>query len=80
MILHQTTIDPETLPVVQQLRAELARVTEERDAAVRAVTKIIKEDCNPCGFCENSGALCGGAHPDFCSTFKWRKKKGGDQQ
>lgn len=26
------TIDPETLPVVRQLREELARVTEERDA------------------------------------------------
>ena len=27
------TIDPETLPIVRQLRAELARVTAERDAA-----------------------------------------------
>lgn len=26
------TIDPETLPIVRQLREELARVTEERDA------------------------------------------------
>lgn len=28
------TIDPETLPIVRQLREELARVTAERDAAV----------------------------------------------
>lgn len=28
------TIDPETMPVVRQLREELARVTAERDAAV----------------------------------------------
>lgn len=28
------TIDPESLPVVRQLREELARVTAERDAAV----------------------------------------------
>lgn len=29
------TVDPETLPVVRELRAELARVTEERDKAQR---------------------------------------------
>lgn len=28
------TIDPETIPIVRQLRAELARVKAERDAAV----------------------------------------------
>lgn len=28
----QSTIDPETLPIVRQLREELARVTAERDA------------------------------------------------
>jgi hypothetical protein len=28
------TIDPETLPIVRQLREELAKVTAERDAAV----------------------------------------------
>lgn len=31
-ILEEPTIDPETLPVVQQLRAELAEVKAERDA------------------------------------------------
>lgn len=29
---NQPTIDPETLPIVRQLREELARVTAERDA------------------------------------------------
>ena len=29
------TIDPESLPIVRQLREELARVTAERDAAVK---------------------------------------------
>jgi len=29
------TIDPETLPIVRQLREELAKVTAERDAAVK---------------------------------------------
>lgn len=31
-ICEQPTIDPETLPLVQELRAELERVTAERDA------------------------------------------------
>ena len=33
-IEHAYKIDPETLPIVQQLREELAKVTAERDAAV----------------------------------------------
>lgn len=32
VIAEQPTIDPETLPIVRQLREELARVTAERDA------------------------------------------------
>ena len=32
-------IDPETLPIVRQLRAELARVTAERDAAQRLLAE-----------------------------------------
>lgn len=31
------TIDPETLPIVRQLRDDLARVTAERDAAVECI-------------------------------------------
>lgn len=33
------TIDPETLPIVRQLRADLARVTAERDAAQRLLAE-----------------------------------------
>lgn len=33
-------IDPETLPIVRQLRADLARVTAERDAALRELRSI----------------------------------------
>lgn len=33
------TIDPEALPIVRQLRAELARVTAERDAAQRLLAE-----------------------------------------
>ena len=40
------TIDPETIPIVCQLREELARVTEERDAAVKQLSEV--EDCDTC--------------------------------
>lgn len=36
------TIAPETLPIVQELRAELKRVTEERDAAVKELEEVTK--------------------------------------
>ena len=35
LIDEQPTIDPETLPIVRELRAELERVTKERDEARR---------------------------------------------
>lgn len=35
----QPTIDPETFPIVQELREELARVTAERDAAQRLLAE-----------------------------------------
>lgn len=35
------TIDPETLPIVQQLWKELNRVTAERDAAVADLRKLV---------------------------------------
>lgn len=35
------TIDPETLPIVRQLRDKLARVTEERDAVVADLRKLV---------------------------------------
>lgn len=40
MILCQPTIDPETLPIVRQLREELAKVTAERDAAVKELDGV----------------------------------------
>ncbi len=63
-------IDPETLPIVQQLRAELERVKAERDAAVSDLKTICdcdyceggcvstEEEC--CMFCEVEGCLCRG--------------------
>lgn len=53
MILHQTIIDPETLPIVQQLRAELARVTAERDAAVADMQALMWYSGDGCEICEH---------------------------
>lgn len=46
------TIDPETLPIVKELRKELERVTAEREAAVSDLefTKI-------CSHCKNCNSL-----------------------
>lgn len=41
VIAEQPTIDPETLPIVRQLREELARVKAERDAAVSDLHKLV---------------------------------------
>lgn len=35
------TIDPETLPIVRQLREKLARITAERNAAVADLCKLV---------------------------------------
>ena len=40
-VKNAQTIDPETLPIVQNLRKELARVTAERDAAVKDINEIL---------------------------------------
>ena len=69
------TIDPETLPLVRQLREELARVTAERDAAVKdleTVMRIYSEDdyiglsCFLCCVCSKNEACDGSCEP------KWR--------
>lgn len=40
-IEYAPTIDPENVPIVRQLREELARVTAERDAAVKDLEQAI---------------------------------------
>lgn len=54
----QPTIDPETLPIVRQLREELARMAAERDAAVAD----LKTMCD-CDYCEND---CVNTEEDTC--------------
>lgn len=53
------TIYHETLPIVRQLREELARVTTEMDAAVGALK--LTHDCN---FCAND---CVNPEQDYCA-------------
>lgn len=70
---NATTIDPETLPIVQELRKELERVTRERDAAVSEIESIIAYGLhlpNTCPFCKNEQCkMRGGTEP--CIP-KWR--------
>lgn len=57
------TIDLETIPIVRQLREELARVTVERDAAVEQLR-------GKCGACKHYTAY----HNDgLCATCKYEK-------
>ena len=64
------TIDPETLPVVRQLREELARVTAERDAAVSDLENIMAYNSDTCQSCKNNQCYVrGGTKP--CLP-KWR--------
>lgn len=74
------TIDPETLPIVRQLREELERVTAERDAVVESIPHECKtcvyhtvffngctldHDCtNPDGGCSNN-----------YDRWRWRGRK-----
>lgn len=72
-ISYLPEIDPETLPIVQELRKELERVTKERDAAVSEIESIIAYGLhlpNSCPFCKNEQCkMRGGTEP--CIP-KWR--------
>ncbi len=73
-------IDPETLPIVQQLRAELARVTEEREAAVTDMQALMWHSGDGCEICEHKIVeqrhpytklgckLGGGCNPKWCGV------------
>ena len=64
------TIDPETLPVVRQLREELARVTAERDAAVSDIETAMAYPNDNCRFCKN--ANCQSRNGTKPCLPKWR--------
>ena len=54
--------------------SSLTLATEEKNAAINALTKIIREDCNPCIYCGLDSEKCKGFNPDFCDDFKWKFK------
>lgn len=58
------TIDPETLPIVQELRAQLAQVTAERDAAIEWLA-----DLEVCGCCKNT--QCRSRDGEEDCKFEW---------
>lgn len=73
MAREAPTIDPETIPVVRQLREELARVTEERDAILRDMEEIMfigGGNMDTCRYCKN-GKCTGRGGRELCSQ-KWR--------
>lgn len=70
------TIDPETLPIVRQLREELARVTVERDAAVKDINLV--RACATCALQHTDKCLLEECMDPCCSfgsgdvPYKWR--------
>lgn len=65
VIAEQPTIDPETLPIVRQLREELERVKKDRDAVAKDVKRIVRrldngeELVQVCAdFCANNNGAC----------------------
>lgn len=66
------TIDPETLPIVQELRAELEKANKERDAAVNDLRDCAVEDYAECMYCShrNKGTvLC--QNCIYGSNWEW---------
>lgn len=87
MEVNQTpTIDPETLPIVQELRKQLEHITKERDAAFNLLVETCKDirertgEDYVCGLCEYDGAYisasgdwvneCPGFDTDDCFCIK----------
>lgn len=74
---EQPTIDPETLPIVRQLREDLARVTAERDAAVKDRAELADYELAVCEqFClgdrEHDIAPCAWLIDGMCKLREWR--------
>lgn len=74
-ISNQPTIDPETLPIVQKLRAGLEKANKERDAAVNDLRDCAVEDYAECMYCshENKGTFC--LNCTNGSNWEWRGVK-----
>lgn len=70
VVFDQPTIDPETLPIVQQLRDELENVKAERNAAVSDIETYMAYPNDNCQFCKN--ASCQSRNGTKPCLPKWR--------
>lgn len=60
------TIDPENLPIVRQLRADLALITHQRDVYKSVFERITAHgDCNDCEKCAHYRVTWNGCTPDY---------------
>ena len=72
-------IDPESLPVVKQLRAELEKLKKERDAAVEMLHSLANEVGN-CTGCKRLNKECSEVYICECDGkdhWEWRGIKEG---
>ena len=71
-----TAVPAAHCPLIPELRADLARVTAERDAAVEELENYMVQDVvegnEPCGICAKASAT-----PCECCDPKWRGIKEG---
>ena len=79
-IENTPTIDPETLPIVRQLREELDRVKAERDTAIKDRAKLADYELSVCeGFCfggaPHSISMCEWLVYGKCKLREWRGRR-----
>lgn len=69
-------IDPETLPIVQELRKKLEQVTAERDAAVNDVQCLVIGKLKACDYCKHNNPYnfdCPMTKQfGYCGYWEWR--------
>lgn len=75
-IEEMPTVDPETLPIVQELREQLKRVAQERDAAVEQLRGCAIENCAECMYClyNTAKSFCGNCQDG--SNWRYRGFQG----
>lgn len=74
------TVDPERLPIVKQLRAELGKVKAERDAAVRDIKWLVSGEIKACAYCKKNNPYnytCENDGMGMCEHWEWRGAKEG---
>ena len=69
---NPNTIDPETLPIVQELRKELERVTAERDSLIWDM-KVTGSGCYSCKHFDAPNGKCKANEPcGVNNNWEWR--------